>query len=389
MSQDPVRFVGSETALHEAAMSQVGYDDFGDPGYREALGHVLEAYEHEARFSDEGRLRAYYAIGDLLAKRLASEKLMNAMPDLDAIEIRRPIIITGLVRTGSTALHHLLGHDPERQVIEYWLGCHPRPRPPRKEWESIAEYQRCAAEIEFMYESDPSLKKIHLMMADGAEECRHFLAQSFTDDFIQVNATVPGYNQWYEGRDLTSSYARHRRLLQLVGSPSPEKQWILKYPVHMKNLDVVLKTYPDACVIWTHRDPSQVMSSYISLVASFRGLFEDNVDRDAVGREQLEIWARGADRAVQTRASMDDSQFYDLHFQDFVSDPVASAAKMYEHFGLPFSDVSRTALQTWESSNPKGKHGKHAHSMEDVGLTRGEVLERFSNYMSAVGIEAE
>ena len=382
-------FVESEQKLHDDAVAQTGLDDFGDADYLDGLRRVLDAYDNDAAFSESGRQTAYFSLVDILAKRLRTEKLLHERPEIGEIEIKRPIVITGLVRTGSTALHHLMGHDPERQAVEYWLGCHPQPRPPRDTWESREQYQGCVAELEAMYSMDPSLRQIHVMMADGPEECRHFLAQNFRDDFFQVTSTVPSYNDWYEATDMTSTYRRHKQLLQLIGSTEAEKQWILKYPVHMKNLETLLNIYPDARIIWTHRDPSKVLSSYISLVASFRGIFEDNVDRDEVAREQIEIWAGAAGRATELRKNYDAVQFYDLHFRDFVEDPVGAVAKIHAYFKQPFNDRSRNALEAWVESNPKGKHGAHDHSMDRVRLSREAVLERFSNYMNALGVEAE
>jgi hypothetical protein len=382
-------FTDSKSALQAAAVARAGCSDFGDPDYEEGLEVVLDAYDHEARFSEAGRKIAYYGIVDILTKRLRSEQLLKQNPAVRDIEIRRPIIITGLVRTGSTALHHLIGQDPSIQVIEYWLANFPQPRPPRAEWETHPDYQTCAKELELMYAADPELRKIHWMMPDGAEECRHFLAQSFTDDFFEVNATVPSYTRWYEGKHMTEAYQRHRSLLQLVGSTSPERPWVLKYPVHMKHLAALLEVYPDACIVQTHRDPSQVMSSYISLVAGFRGLYEQDINREAIARDQLAVWADGIERGLAVRKRHDPGQFYDLHFRDFRADPVGSVRGIYEYFGRPFSEESERCLTAWGQQNPEGSKGTHEHSMSGVALSRDAILDRFKLYMDYFDISPE
>ncbi len=382
-------FVASESALHEEAAKRAGADDFGDPSYLEGLRVVLDSYDREAQFTTMGRAIAFHGLADILAKRARAEQVLKTRPEVLELPIHRPIIITGLVRTGSTALHHLVGHDPGIQVIEYWLGCQPQPRPPRPTWESHPDFKTAAAEIEAMYQTDPSLKAIHLMMPEGAEECRHFLAQNFTDDYFQVNATAPSYNEWYEAKHLADTYTRHRKLLQLVGSPTPERRWVLKYPVHMKNMRALLDEYPDACIVWTHRDPSQVMSSYISLVAGFRGIFEGETDRTAIAHEQLEIWAAATEKALEVRSSLPPDQCFDLHFRDFRADPVGAVKRIYSHFGQPLSADGETALQAWQQSTPREKHGAHHHTMDDVGLTRTETLDRFAAYMEYFGIAAE
>jgi hypothetical protein len=231
-----------------------------------------------------------------------------------------------------------------------------------------------------MYAADPALRAIHLMMADGPEECRHLLAQSFTDDSFEVNATVPGYTRWYENTHHVASYRRHRDLLALVGA-GDARRWVLKYPVHMKHLRALLEVYPDACVVWTHRHPAEVLSSYVSLIAGFRALYEERIDRIAIAREQLEVWAAGAERAIAVRREHDPAQFFDLHFRDFTADPIGAVRRVYTHFGLTLAPDREAALRRWQERHPAGGEGTHRHSIEDVGLARGEILDRFQPYV--------
>jgi hypothetical protein len=384
----PSIFLEREDLFHRMAVEKTGLDDFGEGSYREALRVLLDAYDREARLTPAGRAVAEGQIVDLLMKRLGAEKMWKDDPAVLEREIRRPIVILGLVRTGSTALHYLMGQDPDLQSLEYWLAQNPQPRPPRSRWESLGDYQRSAAEIDAMYQANPGLKAIHFMRADLSEECRHLLAQSFTDDGFEVCATVPSYSAWYERADLTHSYVRHRKLVQLIGAVDP-RPWLLKYPVHMRHLDVLLSVYPDACVVWTHRDPSRVMRSYSSLVASFRALYEADIDRQAIARTQLEIWAAGAERAIAVRRGRDPKQFYDLHFSDFVADPVGSVERIHRHFGRSLSEEGRRRLTAWQAANPEAKHGRHEYSGEDLGITDDEIRERFAAYMSYFGMEPE
>ena len=386
----PASFAVSEQALHEQAIREVGFDDFGDPSYREGLRVVLEAYDREAKFHAAGRQAARANLVQLLKTRLRSQHRLNAQAATPGPAIRRPIIVLGLVRTGSTALHHLLGQDPDIQVLEYWLAAHPQPRPPRSEWVERPDFQESVAEIEGMYAFDPSLRSVHLMAADLAEECRHLLAQSFADDSFEVNATVPSYTQWYEGGYHLAAYRRHRELVQLIGSTAAaDRRWILKYPVHMKHLRALLEVYPDACIVQTHRDPSRVLASYINLIAGFRAIFEERIDRPAIAREQLAVWAAGAERAIAVRRAHDPAQFFDLHFNEFVADPIGCVKRIYDRFGLSLSAEGERRMRQWHERTPEGKRGGTPHSMEDVGITRAETLARFAAYMRHFDLHAE
>jgi len=374
------RFTASEDDLHEEAIRAAGCGDFGDPAYRAALRVVLQAYDDEARFHDVGRAAARANIVRLLVTRLRSERALNEHRPRLATDIRRPVVVMGLVRTGSTTLHHLIGQDRGIQTLEYWLASHPQPRPPRDTWEGHADFRESAAEIEAMYAFDPSLRAIHLMRADLAEECRHLLAQSFVDDSFEVNATVPSYTRWYEGGHHVAAYRRHRALLGLIAATRPEARWALKYPVHVKHLRALLEVYPDACVVWTHRDPARVLASYVELIAGFRAIYERDIDRAAIAAEQLEVWAAGAERAIAARGSHDSAQFHDVMFDELVADPIGAVRRIYERFGLALTAGAEQQMRAWQATTVEGKRdGRPARA--DLGLDDDRVHERFAAYM--------
>ena len=373
-------FIASEDALHEEAMRLTGHTDFGDPSYREALRVVLRAYDAEARFHDAGRAAARANLVQLLATRLRSERsLIEHRPRL-ATDVRRPVVVLGLVRTGSTMLHHLLGQDRGIQTLEYWLASRPQPRPARGTWEGHQDFRDSVAEIEAMYAFDPSLRAIHLMRADLAEECRHLLAQSFVDDSFEVNATVPSYTRWYEGGHHVAAYRRHRALLGLIASTRPAARWALKYPVHMKHLRALLDVYPDACVVWTHRDPARVLASYVELIVGFRAIYEQDLDSAAIAAEQLEVWAAGAERAIAVRERDDRAQFHDVMFDELVADPIGSLRRIYDRFGLELTADAEQAMRAWQATTVEGKRdGRPPRA--DLGLGDERVHERFAAYM--------
>jgi hypothetical protein len=387
---DPERgFVAAEDALHEAAAHDVGADDFGDPWYREGLRVLLDSYDREAKLTPLGRKLLFDDILEVLRKRLRCERAWKEHPEALAHEIRRPIVILGLIRTGSTALHYLMGQDPGLQHLQYWLARDPRPRPPRDTWESYPEYQTAKAAIEAMYAPDPELKAMHWMEPWLPDECGFLLAQSFTDDGYEVRATSPSYSRWYRNASIVPAYERHRRLVQWIGSTDPERRWLLKYPVHVRHLRDLLQVYPDACVVWTHRDPSRVIHSYASLIGGFRGLFEDDIDLCEIARDQMEIWSEALERAIECRRERDPEQFLDVQFSDFRANPVGTVERIYSHFGQPLSEEGARRLREWVVHNPEERHGKHAYAHKHIGLSREEILERFSSYMRFFGMEPE
>ena len=218
------------------------------------------------------------------------------------------------------------------------------------------------------------------MTADGPDECRHLFLQSFLDDTFDSNASIPSYTQWVAEQDMRPAYARHRDLLKLIGSTSPDRRWVLKYPAHLRNLRALLEIYPDACIVQTHRDPARVLPSICSLVAGFRGLYEDAVDAGAIGRWQLEMWSDRMHRALDVRESLDPARFFDLPFADIVADPVGAVKRMYDHFGLALAPGGEKRMHDWHANHPQGEHGEHRYAAGAFGLSQGEIDERFRRY---------
>lgn len=389
LGRKPSNFLESEEHLLEAARKATGLDDFGEPDFLPHLRVLLQAYDEEARLTPFGRMLVTQELAGILKNRLTIEHAWKREPEILKTSIRRPIFILGLPRSGTTALHHLLAQDPQNQVLEYWLAAAPGPRPPRSAWEKDPRYKEAVRGLKLMYYLDPSLKAIHLMTADGPDECRHLFLQSFLDHTFDHNATIPSYTKWFERQDIGPVYARHRDILKLIQSTQPELRWVLKYPAHMRTLRVLLDVYPDACIVQTHREPARVLPSVCSLVSGWRSLYEGGVDRHAIGSWQLQLLSGMLQEAMSVRAAADPAQFFDLHFGELVSDPVSAICRMYEHFGFELSDEAERTMRAWHSVNPQGKHGGHTYSAEQYGLSEGEMAECFASYIDRYEIPSE
>jgi hypothetical protein len=381
-------FAASLDAFHEQARSAAGLDDFGDPAYLEGLRVLLESLDEDENLSEMGAAIFRNEIVKTLATRLRVERRLQKASAVPGNNVRRPIIVTGLVRTGSTALHYLMGQDPGLQKLEYWLSAEPQPRPPRAEWEEHPDFQASKAELEFLYRVTPSLMAVHEMHPDWPEECRHILAQSFTDDRFECSATLPRYFEWYRGTPHPETYTRHRKVIELIGSTDPQRRWLLKYPVHLRQLPALFDVYPDACIVQTHRDPRTVIASYASFLSKIRAVHEKSVDLEAIAREQMESWAHAAEAGMAARRQRGSEAFFDLHFPDFMADPIGSVRRIYAHFDQELSPEGERKLQAWRAAHPQGKHGAHQYEKQEIGVDEGEILDRFAGYMEFFQLQA-
>jgi hypothetical protein len=190
---------------------------------------------------------------------------------------------------------------------------------------------------------------------------------------------LPTYSAWLQGQDWRPAYRRHRRLLQLIGLPDAGRRWVLKNPSHLFALDALFEVYPDALVVQTHREPRTAIASVCSLAAASSAGWSDTFTGATIGRDQLELWARGLEKFTADRAALDPSRFLDVAYEDFVTDPVGAAEGVYTYFGLPLSDEARAAMRAiHEESTTGGRRPVHRYTLADAGLTPEAVDERFA-----------
>ena len=376
-------FVGTVDDLHESATRATGLDDFGDPsdGYRDALGVLLDSLHTDASLTPEGSKFFRSNLKGALVARLLSEAGFTVDPAHADNPVERPIFVTGLPRTGTTALHRLLGSDPANQGLELWLADAPRVRPPRSEWNDDPTYRGLHEIYSGFMAENPDYGGMHYLSADDLEECWQLLRQSFTSVSYECLARLDGYSNWLAGIDWTDSYRRHKRNLQLIGAAERDKRWVLKNPSHLFALDELLAVYPDAIVVATHRDPRTSMASMCSLAHTTAGEWATAFTPDYVGRSQLELWARGAREFEEARGRHREAEILDVTHRELIDDPVAVVERVYAAAGADLDDVAREAIRATNAQSLSGdRRPRHAYSLADYGLSVAQIEEAFVGY---------
>lgn len=372
------RNVGTVDDLHESAMRTTGLDDFGDDAYLEPLGVLLDSYANEAGLTELGSKMFRYFLKGALIARLMSEASWRANPSYVDVEITRPIFVTGLPRTGTTALHRLLAADPAHQGLEMWLTEFPQPRPPREQWASNPVYQQIDAGIAQHHVENPEFMGLHYLDAGEVEECWQLLRQSIMSISYESLAYVPTYSRWLAEQDWTPAYARHRRNLQMIGSNDRGKRWVLKNPSHLFALDALMAVYPDALVIQTHRAPETIIASMCSLAEHATPGWSTVFVGDTIGRTQLDLWSRGLHQFSQARAQYDEAQFLDVDFDDLRADPLGTVERVYAALGTDISEPARAAMVALDAESASGaRRPQHRYALSDYGFTEAEVAAAF------------
>lgn len=373
--------VGTVEDLKASAVRAVGLDDFGSEGdnYTEALTVLLEAYRREAGLTAVGSKMSRFFLRNALVARLISEASWKQYPQHAAVAINAPIFVTGLPRTGTTALHRLLCGDPRHQGLELWLAEFPQPRPPRETWPSNPVFVELQSRFAKAHSENPDYTGLHYMTADEVEECWQLLRQSVHSVSYETLAHVPSYAQWLARQDWTPSYRRHRRNLQLIGLNDAEKRWVLKNPSHLFALDALLATYPDALVIQCHRPAETLMASMCSLAQHTTAGWSEVFVGATIGADSLETWSRGLRRFNAVRAQHNPRQFVDVDYTDLVADPLGTVESIYTAFGIEMTEEARRAIERTDADSKQGRRApRHSYSLADYGLTEAEVKERFA-----------
>ncbi len=395
------RGVGTVDDLHASATRLTGLADFGADDYLDGLAMLLESYAADEDLTPLGAKMSRVFLRGALVARVLSESAWRRYPDHAAVGIDQPVFVTGLPRTGTTALHRLLTADPAHQGLELWLTQAPQPRPPRECWAADPVFAQLQAAYEQHHVEHPEFMDVHYIAADQVEECWQLLRQSMRSISFECLAHLPAYSSWLAGQDWTAAYRRHRSNLQLIGLPDAGRRWVLKNPSHLFALDELLAVYPDALVIQTHRAPRAAIASACSLAAHATEGWSRRFTGDVIGRDQLELWARGLDHFMAARARHDQARFCDVWYDDFVADPIRTIESVYGHFGLALSRRATDAMRALQAGAGRAAAGgwargtagsavpRHQYALADFGLTAAQVDERFAGYLGTAGQAGE
>ncbi len=366
--------------LVREARELTGFDDFGELPYRDGLEALLATYDRHAR-DPAGRKRCRDRVLNLLATRL---KLENAFETIDGWQeqlITAPVFVTGLPRSGTSALLNLLEAAPENRAPLQWEVQFPDPWPGSAPGARDPRYHHLAKALEQTRDSE--FARIHYIDADTPEEC--VLLHAFALHGVQLGFEImlEPYRSWLLDQDLVPLYRFQKKVMQLLNWRMPGRQWMLKAPAHMWGIDAILEVFPDANFVWCHRDPQKVVPSINSMNRVVLGMYLgdcSHLDMAEMGRNVMAWYAESLERGLAARDKLPPERFVDCSQQEFVDDPMAVVERVYRAFGLPLSDKSRTLLQAHVALNPKGKHGRHEYQLADYGLTRELIARRFAFY---------
>lgn len=364
--------------LHESATAQSGgLRDFGDKTYREGLGVLLAALDERPPEGNKA-LAAEGLIVSALVSRLHTQVQWQVHPAYREREIPAPLIVIGVPRTGTTALHNLLSCDPQFQGIEKWLCAAPLVRPPRPVWDEHPQYRASVAATGQMFAVAPEAMAAHGVRADEVDECLVPMAQSFCCNWFPSQLDIPAYDRWLFEADETGSYRRYKHILRLIGL-NDDRPWLLKNPSHVFGIEAMLAVFPDARVVQTHRHPAASLASLVNLLDNImRAYTGEGIDRERRLARETAFWAEAVRRSMALQDRMP-GRVINVRQQDIRRDPLGVVRRIYADAGLLLSTKAESAMTAWAARNAENAESGHSYARIEE---EGPILEAFGDYIA-------
>ncbi len=375
-------------ALLAAAEHATALSDWGDPTFRERFARAV-ALVRGANMDDAGERLAAANIHWLLTDRLRFFD-DHRKYGLAGEVIERPLVVTGEPRSGTTLLHALLALDPASRALRFWEVMHPSPPPglaaaddPRRA-QADAEWREINARLPNWLRSHP----YNDMLGDGLPEDE----RTWAFDFRVLTPTA-----WWRvpmgmvvgglPADPPAQYRIHRMMLQAIQHGRPRRRWVLK-GFHAARFAAFFDCYPDARVLYIHRDPVQSIASRIRMAADLTEGLTGTVDMAGQSRIHTAL-GRAGFHAILQNPMIDDPRIHHVRYQDFVADQVGTIRGFYAFAGYPWSTAAETAMRDYLARNKGDRHGKFVYSTDLIDGDIDALHEEFAPYRERFGIDIE
>ena len=384
-------------ALIARARRETGLQDFGSTDFMAPMQLLIQSLETEADLNPVGRFMNRTNILRLLKHRLYAQDLLRRHPEILDRHLPDPVVVVGLARSGTTRLHRLLACDERFVHLKAWESVYPVPWP-----ESFAARDQGAVDprieslekgLKAVLYMSPQIAAVHPLGTFEVEEEVGLIQHGFSSQLFEIQARIPSFAEWLMTHDQDAAYRYMEVLLKIIGwyrGDPEDKPWVLKTPQHMQDLDALLRRFPNARLVCSHRDPVKVVGSACSMTWNAIVRDSDSVTPDWVAREWLTKIERMLRKTMAVRETMSPpGNQYDIQYADITADWERAVQGVYDFMGMELTAGTRSAMEAWLGENRQHRHGAHRYSLEDFGLDAGEVDRRLMFYRERFNIPYE
>ncbi|WP_282697513.1 sulfotransferase [Streptomyces sp. CC208A] len=345
----------------------------GDRQFVDDFRSLLAWWAKADRLTPVGWQSARTHVRRHLTNRARVRRLIAEHPEIEREPIEKPVFVVGLPRTATTVTHSVLSISDEHRCPLLWELLTPDlDLPPRQRRKAITAGRRLVQGADLFA---PRFRGIHAMAAEGPEECTFALPHALMP-FSQ--ARIPEYQDWHCERDFVPDYRYLKQVYQVLQYGRPRRRWMLKSPMHLENLAALHTVFPDATIVWCHRDPVTVVASFCSLVEHGMAISTRPLDLEGIGATWLGLLSRAMTRGLAARSGIPSEQLVDAPYSWLGSDPATGAPKLYAAVGAPWTEADAARLPA-AVARPKGAR-KHTYDLSRYGLSRSDVESAFADY---------
>ena len=380
----------------EEARATTSLRDFGATDFLQRLQLLCDEWGNDPGLNNLGRMSLRNKLLQFAKSRLLIQDLLERHPEIHDVEIKAPIIVAGLPRSGTTHLLNLMAADSRLRALPLWESYEPIPVPGESTLEDGTDprYQRCADAWEMMQQTVPLLAAMHPMDPDHIHEELELMGPDFASYNFEWLCQCPQWRDHYYSTDQTPHYEYMKTVLKILtwqdGDNGQNTRWVLKCPQHLEQLPVLMKVFPDATVAITHRDPVSVIQSAATMIAYGQRMSRNEIDMQSI----IEYWsdrvAHLLEACARDRNDLPPEQSIDVPFHIFMQDDLGMVEQIYAKAGLPMTDDCRAELNRFISEHPRGKHGRIVYQLEsDFGISPDTLRQRFDFYFQQFPVQAE
>jgi len=368
-------------ALCARASADTGLQDFGPAGYRERLEVYLSALRDIDGLHPAGVVNFYGQLLQLLKNRLLLADLLCRHPEINDIELRSPVVIAGLPRTGTTHLHNLLASAPTFRTMPYWESNEPFPLASEAGIEPDPRRARMDVAVSVINLVMPHFPLMHEMTTDHVHEEIQLLANDFSTMLFETLAHVPAWRDYYQAHDQSPHYRYLATQLKAMQFLRGGERWLLKSPQHLEQVPVLNGVFPDSIVVFTHRDPVPVALSMVAMITYSARMHRSPVPVEQIAGYWIDRLEQMLNALVRDRGVIGPDRSVDVRFDDFMADELGVAERLYALAGEPFTDAARAAITGYLGGHQRGRLGTVATSFEMFGLAEEDLRARFAPYV--------
>ncbi len=377
-------------AILDIAMRRTGLNDLDDPQCNDSLKVLVDSCNREAGLSVFGRIAARRHLQDLIETRLRLIDYWQQTPEIQKQMVLPPLFITGTPTSGSTFLHRLFAEDPANRVPRTWEVMFPLPAPRQDTFDSDPRIVQAEDQLRWLTRIQPEVTKAHPVGARSPQECGPILAYSLRSHVFLDMFWIPSYETWLRSQDLGPAYRFHVKFLKHLQWRCPGKRWVLKSSDHVHALAALFETYPEARVIFLHRDPMKVLQSSSSQMTLLKDTFSSSVHTQRLGANEARILTGKLNKIMEFRngyAHLED-HFIDVRYLDFANDPLTTIRGIYDRFGFTFSPLAEVRMKACIEEECV-KRSADKYFLGDLGLDAQHEDPQFALYRERFGVERE